>query len=489
MKIKQFVFVILLTLFMNDLLAQDINKVINQIRDYEYFANGQIALLATDMKTGEVIASLNPDMSVIPASNTKLVSTAAALELYGPDFKYKTELYYTGNIDKSGVLYGNLIIKGGGDPTLGSRFFYDKENFDYNSKFMEAVRQAGIRRISGNIIGDCSFYAKEMTPTTWSWEDMGNYYGAVPNGLTVRDNLTTLHFKTGKDGTTAVYKGSDPEIKNMKIEVNAVASQNVTRESTNVFGKTYQDNKYIEGFVPQNKTDVTVRAIIPDPALFVATQLADSLNSNGIQVLGQALSRTDSTKFTLGQDTSRNVICTIESPTLFEIIQQTNYYSINLYAEHCLALVGLKQVRTTNVNSACWALMNFWKNKGMDTKGMSINDGCGLSHYNIITPRQLCFLLTYMHNTSPYYKYFNESLTMCGGKGTMSGMCAGTRAVNNARGKSGTIRRVKSYSGYVTSRSGRELAFSIIINNFTCSSTDTRFMMEKFIVALADYNK
>ncbi len=486
MKIK---LIFLALFFAMNVAAQDnLTKVVNQIKGYEYFANGQIALLATDMKTGEVIAELNPDMSMIPASNTKLFSTAAALELYGPDFKYQTKLFYTGKIDKSGVLYGNVIIKGDGDPTLGSKFFYDSENFNYNAKFVKAVQEAGIRRISGNVIGDCSAYSKEMTPTTWSWEDIGNYYGAVPNGLTVHDNYTTLHFKTGKDGTTAVFTGSEPEIKDLKMDVYAVASQNVTRESTNVFGKTFQNQKYIEGFVPQNRTDVTVRTIIPDPALLAASMLIDSLNSNGVQVLGQAFSRLDSSKF-VAQDTAKTLLCTLESPTLFEIIQQTNFFSINLYAEHCLSLVGLKQLKTTAVNSACWALMSFWKNKGMDTRGMSINDGCGLSHYNIVTPRQLCFLLTYMHNTSPYYKYFNESLTMCGGKGTMAGMCAGTRAVNNARGKSGTIRRVKSYSGYVTTRSGRELAFSIIINNFTCSSTETRFMMEKYIAALADYNK
>ena len=468
--------------------AQNLNKVVNEIKNYEYFSGGQVALLAQDVKTGEVLASLNPDMSVIPASNTKLFSTAAALELYSPDYKYTTRLLYTGEIDGSGVLRGNLIIKGGGDPTLGSKFFNDRENFYYDSKFAAAVRAAGIKRISGNVIGDASLYEKEMTPPTWSWEDLGNYYGAVPNGLTVCDNLTTLHFKTGKDGTTAVYTGCDPEIKGMQIESAAIASKNVTRENTNVYGKSYQYNKYVEGFVPQNRADVTVKTVIPDPALFAAGRLADTLNASGIQVLGKAMSAYQNSRYA-NLDTAAKELCVIESPTLAEIIQQTNFYSINLYAEHCLSLVGLKQLNKTGINSASWALMNFWRDKGMDVKGLSLNDGCGLSHYNIITPRQLCWLLTYMHNTSQYYTAFNESLTMCGVKGTMSGMCLNTRAANNARGKSGTIRRVKSYSGYVTSRSGRELVFSIIINNFTCSSSETRSVMEKFIVALAEYNK
>lgn len=488
MKFKLFFSTLLLGSVMNVSAQDNVSKVVTEIKNNEYFANGQVALLAIDMKTGEEIASYNSDMSMIPASNTKLFSTAAALELYGPDFKYKTQLVYTGKLDSAGVLIGNVIIKGGGDPTLGSKFFYDQDCFKYNELFLKAVKNAGIRRITGNIIGDGTVYAKEMTPSTWSWENIGNYFGAVPSGLTVHDNYATLHFKTGKEGTTAVYMGCEPEIKGLKVETAAVAAD-IKRENTNTFGKTYQKEKYIEGPMPQNNMDVTVRTIIPDPALFAASQLLDSLNSNGIQVFGQAVSAFEHNRYALNEETPHTVICTIESPTLAEIIQQTNYYSINLYAEHCLALVGLKQVNTTNVDLACYALMNFWRNKGMDIKGMSINDGCGLSHYNIVTARQLCFLLTYMRNQSKYYDSFNSSLTMCGGKGTMAGMCPNTRAVNNARGKSGTIRRVKSYSGYVTTRSGRELAFAILINNFTCSANDTKREMEKYIAALADYNK
>ncbi len=464
-----------------------VTRAVNEISRYEAFANGQVALLATDMKTGEVIASLNPDMSVIPASNTKLFTTAAALDLLGADFTYKTELAYSGKLDSSGMLKGNLIIRGAGDPTLGSRFFTDNPNYNYNEIFIKAIQDAGIKHIGGNIIGDGTIYNKETTPPTWAWEDLGNYFGAVPNGLTVNDNMMTLHFKTGRDGTEPIYMGSEPAIKGMNLDNRATASSLVTRENTNVFGKAYQLSKYIEGPMPINKNDVTVRCILPDPPLFVATQLKDSLMSRGINVFGQALSAADNTRY-ISQDSNATVICTLESPPLSEIVRLTNLHSINLFAEHCLLLVGQKWANSTNVAMSAACVMQFWKSKGMDIKGMSLNDGCGLSHFNIVTARQLCYLLTYMHNTSQNYDAFNNSLTMCGDKGTMSSMCLNTRAEKNARGKSGTVRRVKSYSGYVTSRSGREIAWAIVINNFTCSSNDTRKMMEKFIVALADYN-
>jgi len=464
-----------------------LSRACNEIKRYEPFANGQVAFLAVDINTGETIAEYNPDMSVMPASNTKLFSTAAALDLYGPDYTYTTDLMYTGSIDSSGVLNGNLIIKGSGDPTLGSRFFPDQPNYNYIDAFIKAVKAAGIRHVTGNIIGDGTCYAKEMTPPTWSWEDIGNYFGAVPNGLTVCDNMVTLHFKTGREGSEAVYMGCTPNIKNLNVLSMGVAS-NVAQENSNTFGKSYQLHKYVQGPMPMNKKDVEVRSIMPDPPLFIASQLKDSLTDNGVSVFGMPFSAADYSRYQSLKDEPMVNICTLRSPKLSEIIRVTNWFSVNLFAEHCLSLVGIRQANTSDVESAAWAMMAFWQSKGVNIKGMSLNDGCGLSRYNICTPRQLCQVLTYMRAKSQYYDAFNKSLTMCGGQGTMGNMCLNTRAANNARGKSGTIRRVKSYSGYVKSRSGRELAFSIIINNFTNTGNDTRRMMEKFIVGLADYN-
>ena len=448
-----------------------------------FFFNAQIGVLAVDIATGNTIAEYNPDMSLTPASNMKLFSTAAALEMYGPDYTFDTKLYYTGSIDKNGRLRGNIIIKGGGDPTMGSKY-YDIDH-TYNDKFVQAIIKAGIKTVSGNIIADATIYQKEMVPTTWSWEDMGNYYGAVPSGICCNDNVVTLHFRTGAKGSLAEYVNSEPFIPGMSV-ISCATAENIRRENTNVFGKAYQLEKMIAGPMPMNTPDVTVRAIMPDPARFVAEKLKNSLDDAGVPVYGNVLTAFDTTYVV--DERKPHEILTLKSPTLADIVKMTNLYSINLFAEHCLCLVGLKQVKTTDVTTAANSLMYWWNTKGMDTKGLSINDGCGLSHYDIATPRQLCYLLRYMRNNGQYYKEFNESLTMCGGKGTMGSMCRNTRAFNNARGKSGTIRRVKSYSGYVTSLSGKEIAFSIITNNFTCTGNEARVRMEKIIAALADYN-
>ncbi|MCQ2974913.1 MAG: D-alanyl-D-alanine carboxypeptidase/D-alanyl-D-alanine-endopeptidase [Bacteroidales bacterium] len=462
-----------------------VDEAIEAMVEDSYFKNAQIGVLAIDTKTGDIIAEYNPDKSLTPASNMKLFSTSCALELYGPDYQFETKIIQSGKIDKNGILQGNIIIRGGGDPTMGSKF-YDIDGL-YLEKFSQAIINAGIKGIRGNIIADATIYDKEMVPTTWSWEDMGNSYGAVPCGICTNDNYLTLHFKTGEQGTIAEYLYSEPEYPGMTVLCKATA-ENITHENTNTFGKAYEVNKIIAGPMPKNQNDVTVKSIIPDPAFFVANKLRENLINKDIAVYGKAINAFFMDNYQPDANKEKEIL-NLKSPTLSEIIRMTNLYSVNLFAEHCLCLIGLKRINTTDVNLASNTLMAWWKEKGMDIGGLSINDGCGLSHYDIATPRQLCYLLQYMKNNSKYYKEFNESLTMCGGKGTMSSMCRGTRAVNNARGKSGTIRRVKSYSGYVKSLSGRELAFSIITNNFTCTGNEARTRMEKIITALANYNE
>ena len=173
MKFKLFFSTLLLGSVMNVSAQDNVSKVVTEIKNNEYFANGQVALLAVDMKTGEEIASYNSDMSVIPASNTKLFSTAAALELYGPDFKYKTQLVYTGKLDSAGVLTGNVIIKGGGDPLVEVEYldFSDKKDVDFcvnpNGPDRSSLRRdvrivAGARNASGvEIISDSQEYDDE----------------------------------------------------------------------------------------------------------------------------------------------------------------------------------------------------------------------------------------------------------------------------------------------------------------------------------------
>jgi len=182
-------------------------------------------------------------------------------------------------------------------------------------------------------------------------------------------------------------------------------------------------------------------------------------------------------------------IYTTYSPKLSEIIAETNINSNNLFAEHCLFQSAISLGVEPDNNKAIKAILDFWKQKGLDIQGLSMNDGSGLSNYNLITPEQLVFILQYMKNKSAHFETFYQSLAIAGVSGTLKDITVGSSAHGNLHGKSGTVDRAKAYAGYVTSKSGREIAFSMVVNNFSCSPAEATRQLEKLMVALASFNE
>ena len=465
-----------------------VNIAIKNLKNDKNFKNASISFYVQDVNTGEVIAYLNPNLSVAPASTQKLITTATALETLGSNYKFKTRLEYTGKIDKkTGILTGNIIIKGGGDPALGSKYFLQTENMKFLDNWARAIYKAGIKFIDGKIIGDARLYGYQTVPPKWTWEDMGNYFGAGPNGLTVHDNLYTLYFNTSsvKGGKTKIVK-TEPKIPGLKID-NHVKSDAIHSDLSYIFGAPYTYERCIEGRLPLNKTNFKVKGSLPDPALFTAQSLKKKLKENGI-ASGTA------TTFRLNSDLQKNdtlkhhLLYTTYSPELKDIIQITNFKSINLFAEHLYKQAQLKLSGFDKNKTDKDFIKHFWQNRGLNTQGMFIFDGSGLSRYNAITAKQLVFVLKYMKTKSENAQVFYKSIPLVGKEGTVKNMCKGTCAVNNMRIKSGSLKNVRSYAGFVTTKSGRKLAFSIITNNFNCSSSAARKKIENVLTAIAEFN-
>jgi D-alanyl-D-alanine carboxypeptidase/D-alanyl-D-alanine-endopeptidase (penicillin-binding protein 4) len=184
----------------------------------------------------------------------------------------------------------------------------------------------------------------------------------------------------------------------------------------------------------------------------------------------------------------RKTIDTTYSPILKDIISRANKKSVNLLAEHLLLALRVPKDTSGSTRSSVNTLKAFWKSKGMDTDGLFMKDGSGLSRYDAVTPRQLVFILKYMKTKSQYFNSFYESLSIAGVDGTLRNIGLGTNAENNLRAKSGTIENVKSYSGYVTTKSGNMLAFAVIVNNFNCSSSEVSAKMANLMIKLANSN-
>lgn len=478
---KSLVFFLLL-LACNLLAQQDIQSALQTFLNEQELQHATVGVFIIDAETGEELASYNPDRSLIPASSLKTISTSTALDLLGKDFRFKTELQYTGEIDAQGTLRGNVYIKGYGDPTLGSEWTEQADDMNLVlQKFTDALIKAGIKKIQGHVIGDGSFFSHSPVASSWQWEDMGNYYGAGAYGLNFRDNWYWLDFQQHPTpDSTPIVMGTRPLVPFIYTENLLTSAARGTGDNAYIYGAPFRHHVTIRGTLPVgNKTVFSIKGAIPDPVLFTAYHLTEKLKQTGVPVTELPRS------VFLTKDTLRSTIYTHYSPSLSTIITEANHESINLYCEVMLKTVGLQLVNNSDYREATEAITDYWHKKGINTEGMSLRDGSGLSAKNLITARQMANILRLVSMDKEDFPVFYESLSS-GKEGTLKGMFRGTRAFDNIRAKSGSMSGVRSYTGYARTKAGRLICFSVIANNFTCKSSVMRRKMERLMISLCE---
>lgn len=433
--------------------------------------NSSIGIAVTDNTTGENILKSEPQLSLVPASILKVVTTATALEVFGPDFQFKTILSYSGTI-RNDTLLGDLQIIGGGDPTLGSMYF--PENVNFLEEWVKAIRNNGIRAISGNIIVDASVYEKIQVPGSWVWEDLGNYYGAGACGLSAYDNMYEIHLKSPQaaDQPTQIIKIT-PEIPGLDIQ-NEVRSSDINSDQSYVFGSPEDNKRVIRGTIPKDRSDFAVKASIPSPPLLLANEFLNKLSGKGISVSGI---------IKLQKAQNGSVLNETLSPPLRDIIRVTNHESVNLFAEHFLKHLALQKAGVGNTEDGCKFVLDFWKEKGLNMNGFFMNDGSGLSRFNAITASQMCSILNYMKTKSKYANDFIQSLPTAG-IGTLTSFNTEEFPQDCLYAKSGSMTRVRCYAGYLKTNSGRDLSFTIMLNNFSCSMSEATRKIQELLIEL-----
>lgn len=444
-------------------LPQNLQTAINRLQRDSQCSYASISLTVLDAETGAPVFTYNPDMGLAPASTLKTVTSITAYNLLGADFKFQTRFGYTGSIDASGVLNGDLIIKGNGDPTLGSWRWTDTKENRILTKLVTALQQVGIKKVNGRIIGDDSVFDSQAIPDGWIWQDMGNYYGAGASGLCWRENTFDIKYETGAVGSPVKILRTVPTIPylNFKSEV-AMASAGTGDQSyayLPVAGKTM----YIRGTYAVDKAKKSISVALPDPAYDAAFRLTDTLKRIGITV-----SREPESTLSLNAKSDHppaigKELTVIASPDFNQIIYWLNRESINLYAEQLLKTIALKSGKQASTKTGIEVLKNFWKEKGIDTRSLNLYDGSGLSPGNRITTRSVAHVLQ-TAVAQPWFAPFYESLPI----------------YNEMHMKSGTIADVVAYAGYQTYR-GRRLCFSAIINNYNGSTTAVRQKLFKVL--------
>ncbi len=449
-------------------------------------SNASFSFYVYDLDSGKALADFNSDQSLVPASTMKLVTTATALQMLGSYHRFKTYLEYDGYIDTTTkTLHGNVFIKGGGDPTLGSKYF-EKRQGEFKQEWYNAIRNLGVDTIRGSIIADASWYTDDMVPSTWIWGDIGNYFAAGPSGLTVYDNTYYIDFSSGpKAGDSTVIECVRPYVPDMVIE-NRVKAAKIRNDQAYIFGAPFDEYKIVQGRIPMDKESFEVKGALADPAYQCAWELNWMLRDSGLVI--ERVPTTVRRMKQAGQywDTKRTSFHTYKSVPMSKIVYWTNMLSVNLYAEHLLRAIAKKKYKDGSNFSGTVAIQKYWQSKGVNTVGMYVNDGSGLSRHNAISAKHLVGVLKVM-NKSKYSETFKSSLPVAGKTGTLRSMCRGTSAQGNLRAKSGTMSRVKSYAGYVKTKSGRKLAFAMIVNNHTCTHSVLKKKLEKLMVSMSGY--
>jgi serine-type D-Ala-D-Ala carboxypeptidase/endopeptidase (penicillin-binding protein 4) len=425
-------------------------------------AHASLSLCVADAKTGEFILDYNSGISLTPASVMKVITSAAALELLGPGYTFQTTVGYTGKLNKRfGILKGNIIIHGGGDPALGSKYFSDYYK-GFPDNWVTEIKKLGIKRIKGKVITDDSYYDFLPVPGKWLWEDEGNYYGAGAYGLSVFDNTYEIHLKTFSGSFSPAIKEIVPD--DCRSELSSFLISSGTTDEGYVFAAPYSKQGWIAGTVPVDQDDFVLKASITDPPLVLAKIFTQKLKKAGIRVSGDPTTRRMEKNF---KDEKSVPISETISPPLSEIIGVLNHESVNLFAEHLIKELGKKFKNNGSTASGAQVITEFLKNSGIDTNGMFIEDGSGLSPLNAINTRELVRLLVYMKNRGKYFPEYYSSLPDAGKNGTLKNYFKDPLFDSRLKAKSGSMTRVRSFAGYFTTLSGKEMVFSIIINNYS----------------------
>ena len=466
---KHFFLTFLIFISLSNIFAQvNPDKFINN----PLLKNANISLFVKDLNANKTLYEYRPTNSAVCASTMKLVSTATALEMYGPDFRFETSLEIDIEI-KNSVLNGNLIIRGGGDPTLGSAKMGDK---NFLAKWVEAVKKAGIKRINGQIIANTAIFEHQVINPGWIWEDMGNYYAPGIHGISYLDNTFRLVLRSGNAGLRTEIVRTEPEIGGLFI-LNFVNAANINSDNAYFYGEPYANNRSIYGEIPANRNEFVVKGDIPDPAFLLAQHLHAALNEAGIEIT--EFPSTDNQN-----KTSYKKIYSHFSVPLSEIITETNVSSNNHFAEYLFKFIGTRNNKVATNLSATGNIRAFWKQKGLSVDQLFQVDGSGLSPTNGVSANFFVELLSYMKTNSPYADVFYKSLAISGETGTLKSFLKKTALQGKVHGKSGTLARVKSYAGYIE-KEKTVLAFAIIVNNPNGSSSEVVKKMEEFLLEVA----
>lgn len=438
------------------------SKVVSDFENNKAFSNAIIGFCIQDVNGKEVL-SLNKDVSLTPASILKIITTATALEILGPKYRFPTEFL------SDSEHHNKLLIRGYGDPTLGS------EHFGYLTKkflnqWVEEIKKKFSNSLSEIEIDD-SYFGYNGVSLKWIREDMGNYYAAGSYGISIFDNSYKLFFNTTKNSPEIIK--TDPEMSDI-LFTNTLKLNTSGKDNGYIMGEPFSNKRFLIGDIPSGKISFSIKGDIPDPGLYLGNLLAKQYGDHSI-IVTTTRSKYFNSQLSKNRtsEPSQKIFFTYFSPPLKDIIRVVNVKSNNHYAEHLIRAVGRSKDNITTyydpLEEGVNAINTHWQAKGLDTSALFMYDGCGLSPSNAISPQLMCNVLSYMYSKSKNSESFLASFPKAGKEGTVRNFLRDSALSGKVFVKSGSIANVQCYAGYYISGE-KEYVFTIMVNNFKKNS-------------------
>jgi len=472
--------------------AQNVEKRVSRLLDQPPFNRATWNIYAQDNR-GRVLLNRNGDRFSVPASNTKLVVAATATVLLPADYRARTSVYANGTIT-SGVLHGDLIVYGHGDPTWSERCYTIDtlapggcdSTWTAVDAIAESLRARGIRRVTGRIVGDGSYFEPLLVHPSWNTFDLNWWYAAPVSGLGFHDNSVDFQITPGPavDAPPAITWTPDLSLFTFENRARTVPADSSTTIGDNFFRKPGTLDIWAEGTVSLSRSPWIESFALPDPSLYAARAVEISLKKKGISVGGGAASTTDSMAFRSLRCCGSPVVEYRGRP-LPDIVFPILNSSQNWFAEMLLKLLGREVGDTGSWEKGLDVEKRFLIDSvKIDSTAFALEDGSGLAAGNLVTPHAFVQLLAYMYR-HPKRAPFLAGLPHAQQRGSLLKRFAGTPLEGHVLAKTGSIDRVNTLSGYVERADGRVITFSIQANAHDVPTRQMLAQIDSIVVQLA----
>lgn len=451
-------------------------------------SKGEWGLLIVDGESGETLYEQNADRYFVPASNMKLFTTALALEKLGPEFRFHTTLETSGTISSEGMLTGNLVLVGRGDPNLSNRKFpYElKEEFDGPAQkalveLADALAAKGVTEISGDVIGDDSYFPRERYPNGWEIDDMVWEYGAAISAIVVDDNTVALTLTPGEQAGNPVQAAVSPATPDFLVENEVVTSAAEVKSDLTLKREPGANLVVVKGSLPAKSAPRKLILAIEEPAQHAAALLKHLLEERGVRVAGVARARHESGE----RNGDPMVLAEHVSVPLGDAVKLINKISQNLHTEMLLRTVARQNGVWAKPDDLVKVAADFYAVAGIAPDDVIQTDASGLSRHDLVTPRAIVTMLSFAQK-QPWFGPYYASLPVAGTDGTLEDRMKNTIAAGRIHAKTGSVEHVRTLSGFAETPGGRRLIFSFLSNNQGGKSHEAADAMTGLCVAMLE---